>query len=143
MFGCANGSTCKVGLQTFYDKFIVVEDNGQVNAFQDELDVWEIFSVEFIGEDKVQFKGSNGKYLVAEEDGKINANKDKPGDPETWAVEDKGQGLAFRSYHGRYMVAEQDGDLSANRDVYENHALASLFFRKTQIFRVAHPNGNT
>ena len=98
MFGCAYGSICKVGLQTFYDKFVVVEENGQVNAFQDELDEWEIFSVEFIGEDKVRFKGYNGKYLSTGEDGTVNANKDKPGGPETWAVEDKGHGLAFRSY---------------------------------------------
>ena len=142
LFGCANGSICKVGLQTFFDKFVVVEDNDRVNAYQDELDVWEIFTVQFIGENKVQFKGYNGKYLVAEGDGTINANRDQPGDPETWEVEDKGQGLAFKSYHGRYMVAESNGDLNANREVYENEDLASLFFRKTQIFRVAHPNGN-
>ena len=45
-------------------------------------------------------------------------------------------------HSGRYMVAQQDGDISANRDVYENAVLATLFFQKTQIFRVAHPNGN-
>ena len=142
LFGCANGSICKVGLKTNYDKFVVVEENGQVNAYQDELDVYEIFTVNFIGENRVQFKGYNGKYLVAEEDGTINANKDQPGDLETWEVEGKVEGLAFKSYHGRYMIAESNGELNANRDVYENHALASLFFQKTQIFRVAHPNGN-
>ena len=142
LFGCVKGSTCKVGLHTFHDKFVVVEDNGQVNAYQDELDVWEIFTVRFIGENKVQFKGYNGKYLVAEEDGTVNANRDQPGVLETWEVEDKVQGLAFKSYHGRYMVAESNGELNANREVYENDDLASLFFRTTQIFRVAHPNGN-
>ena len=63
LFGCVKGSTCKVGLQTFHDKFVVVEDNGQVNAYQDELGVWEIFSVEFIGENKVQFKGYNHMHI--------------------------------------------------------------------------------
>ena len=140
LFGCANGSICKVGLQTFFDKFVVVEDNDRVNAYQDELDVWEIFTVQFIGENKVQFKGYNGKYLVAEGDGTINANRDQPG--ETWEVEDKVQGLAFKSYHGKYMIAESNGELNANREVYENDDLASIFFQKTQIFRVAHPNGN-
>ena len=106
MFGCTDGSICKVGLQTHHNKYVVAEHNGKANANRNNLDVWEIFSVVFIGEDKVQFRGHHGKYLVAEQDGTVNANRPQASTWETWTVENKGNGLAFKSYHGKYLVAE-------------------------------------
>ena len=61
LFGCVDGSECKVGLQTHHDTFVVAEDNGEANANGDKLDVREIFSVTFIGDDSVQFKGYQEK----------------------------------------------------------------------------------
>ena len=78
----------------------------------------EIFSVTFIGKDKVQFKGRFGKYLVAELNGRVNANRDVPGAWETWTVEKRGKWqFAFKSFHGKYLVAEPNGELNANRNV--------------------------
>ena len=76
---------------------------------------WEIFSVTFIGANKVQFKGHHGKYLVAEPNGTVNANRPQASTWETWTVETIGSGLAFKSYHGKYLVAESNGALNANR----------------------------
>ena len=126
MFGCPSGSNCKVGLKSYHNKFVAAE--GKANANRDKLDLWEIFSVIFIGGDKVQLKGHFGKYLVAENDGSVNANRDVGDLWETWTVEAKGSGLAFKSHHGKYLVAEPNGELKANRDV------ADLW----EIFRVVH-----
>ena len=93
---------------------------------------YEIFSVTFIGEDKVQFKGHNGKYLVAELDGTVNADRDQASTWETWTVENKGIGLAFKSFHGKYLVAEPNGELKANRNVAA----------EWETFRVVHKNGS-
>jgi len=133
LFGCTDGSNCKVALQTHHNKYVVAENNGQANANRDKLDIWEIFSVTFIGENKVQFKGHHGKYLVAENDGTVNANRDQAGSWETWTVETKGIGFAFKSVHGKYLVAESNGKLNANR------AVAGSW----EIFKVVHLNGET
>jgi hypothetical protein len=66
LFGCTDGSVCKVGLKSYHNKYVVGEDNGKANANRDNLGAWEIFVVTFIGDDKVQFKGHHGKYLLAE-----------------------------------------------------------------------------
>ena len=125
LFGCTDGSICKVALKTHHNKYVVAEDNGKANANQDNLGAWEIFVVTFIGDDKVQFKGHHGKYLVAEADGTVNANRPQASTWETWTVEEKGNGLAFTSYHGKYLVAESNGELNANR----NHASTWETFR--------------
>ena len=117
-FGCTDGLACKVGLKTQYNKYVVAEKDGKANANRDWMLSHEIFSVTFIGGDKVQFKGHHGKYLVAEKDGTVNANRPQAWAWETWTVENKGNGLAFKSYHGKYLVAESNGELNANR----NHA---------------------
>ena len=132
LFGCSNGSNCKIGLKSHHNKYVVAEDNGKANANGNKLDVREIFSVTFIGEDKVQFKGHNGKYLVAELDGTVNADRDKASIWETWTVENKGIGLAFKSFHGKYLVAEPNGELKANRNVAA----------EWETFRVVHKNGS-
>ena len=129
LFGCSNGPNCEVGLQTHHKKFVVAEENGKANANRDKLDIWEIFSVIFIGENKVQLKGHHGKYLGALSDGTVNANQDLADLWETWTVEQKVSGLAFKSYHGKYLVAESNGELKANRHV------ADIW----EIFRVVHP----
>ena len=132
MFGCTDGSVCKVGLKTHHNKYVVAETNGKANANRDWMLSHEIFSVTFIGEDKVQFKGHNGKYLVAELDGTVNADRDKASIWETWTVENKGIGLAFKSFHGKYLVAELNGELKANRNVAA----------EWETFRVVHKNGS-
>ena len=116
LFGCSNDPNCEVGLQTHHNKFVVAEENGKANANRDKLDIWEIFSVIFIGENKVQFKGHHGKYLGAQIDGTVNANQDSADLWETWTVEQKVSGLAFKSYHGEYLVADVEFKLNANRD---------------------------
>merc|ERR1712203_750727 len=118
-FGCTDPSKCKVGLYTHFGKYIVAKENGEASA---NTNGWigksEIFSVTFIGKDKVVFKGRFGKYLVAELNGRVNANRGVPGPWETWTVEKKGKWkFAFKSFHGKYLVAEQNGELNANRDV--------------------------
>ena len=117
MFGCTDGSVCKVGLKSYHNKYVAAEVDGKANADRDWMLAHEIFSVTFIGEDKVQFKGHHGKYLVAEQDGTVNANQPQASTWETWTVENKGNGLAFKSYDGKYLVAESNGELNANRNV--------------------------
>ena len=46
----------------------------------------------------------------------VNANRDKADTWETWTVEERGSGLAFKSYHGKYLVADVEFKLNANRD---------------------------
>ena len=125
LFGCTDGSICKVGLKTYHNKYVVAESNGKANANRSWMRSWEKFTVTFIGVDKVQFKGDHGKYLVAEPDGTVNANRSQASTWETWTVEEKGNGLAFTSYHGKYLVAESNGELNANR----NHASTWETFR--------------
>ena len=98
---------------------VVAKENGEASA---NTNGWigksEIFSVTFIGKDKVVFKGRFGKYLVAELNGRVNANRGVPGPWETWTVEKKGKWkFAFKSFHGKYLVAESNGEINANRDV--------------------------
>ena len=77
----------------------------------------------------MQLKGHHGKYLGAQIDGTVNANRDWADLWETWTVEQKVSGLAFKSYHGKYLVAESNGELKANRHVVD----------LWEIFRVVHP----
>ena len=129
-FGCTDPSKCKVGLYTHFGKYIVAKENGEASA---NTNGWigksEIFSVTFIGKDKVVFKGRFGKYLVAELNGRVNANRAVPGAWETWTVEIKSNWpwqFAFKSAHGKYLVAELNGELNANRNVagpYETFSL--------------------
>ena len=116
LFGCTDGSVCKVGLKSYHNKYVVAERDGTANANRVRMKTLEIFSVTFIGVDKVQFKGHHGKYLVAEKDGTVNANRSQARTLETWTVENKGNGFAFKSYHGKYLVAERNGELNANRN---------------------------
>ena len=116
LFGCAVGSNCAISLKTFQNKFIVAEDDGTANANGEYGDFGTIFVVTFIDGDKVQLKGNQGKYLVAENDGTVNANRDVADTWETWTVEDRGTGLAFKSFHGKYLVADVGFKLNANRD---------------------------
>ena len=125
MFGCTDGSVCKVGLKSYHNKYVAAEVDGKANADRDWMLAHEIFSVTFIGEDKVQFKGHFGKYLVAEQDGTVNANQPQASTLETWTVELNGNGFAFKSYHGKYLVAESNGELNANH----NHASTWETFR--------------
>merc|ERR1711997_727231 len=91
-FGCTDASKCKVGLYTHFNKYVVAKD-GEANANTNGHSIGksEIFSVTFIGKNKVQFKGHHGLYLVAEPNGRVNANRAVPGIWETWTVEIKGQ----------------------------------------------------
>ena len=117
LFGCTDGSACKVGLKSYHNKYVVAERDGTANANRDWMLAHEIFVVTFIGDDKVQFKGHHGEYLVAEPDGTVNANRPQASTLETWTVELNGNGFAFKSYHGKYLVAESNGELNANRNV--------------------------
>ena len=77
MFGCIEGSNCRVGLKTHNNTYVAAEGGGQsgeANANQDQLLAEEIFSVTFLGFDKVGFKGHHGKYLVAERNGAVNGS---------------------------------------------------------------------
>ena len=47
-------------------------------------------------------------------------------------MENKGIGLAFKSFHGKYLVAEPNGELKANRNVAA----------EWETFRVVHKNGS-
>ena len=126
LFGCAVGSKCAISLKTFQNKFIIAEDDATANANGEYGDLGTTFVVTFIDEDKVQLKGNQGKYLVAENDGTVNANRDVADTWETWTVEDKDSGLAFKSFHGKYLVADTGNKLNANRDKAD----------KWEIFRV-------
>ena len=118
MFGCAVGSNCAISLKTFQNKFIVAEDDGGANANGEYGDLGTIFVVTFIDDDKVRLKGYQGRNLVAEKDGTVFANRsnqDLADTWETWTVEDRGTGLAFKSFHGKYLVADVGFKLNANR----------------------------
>ena len=125
LFGCTDGSNpCLVGLLSYHNKYVVAENTGEANADRDRLGPYEKFSVTFIDENKVQFKGYHGKYLAAEIDGTVNANQDQAVSAATWTVESNvalvvsGEwiGLTFKSTYGKYLVAEKTGKLNANRD---------------------------
>ena len=58
-------------MKSYHGKYVVAEPNGKANANRGAIGSWEIWTVTFIGDDQVQFKGAHGKYL-AESDGDAN-----------------------------------------------------------------------
>ena len=94
---------------------------------------WEIFTVTFVRDHLVNFKGAHGKFLVAEQDGKVNANREVDDVWETFEVTKKGNGFAFKSHHGKWLVAEENGALNANRtkdSIYETFQVFAIDLKK-------------
>ena len=116
-FGCTSVD-CSVALKTYHGKYVVAWSNGEANAHSDTIGADEIWTVTFIGADKVHFKGAFGNYLTAESDGDAVADRPWSSTWETFTVVDMGNGgFAFKSYHNKYLVAENDGfHLNADRD---------------------------
>ena len=49
LFGCTDGSVCKVGLKSYHNKYVAAEVDGKANADRDWMLAHETFSVTFIG----------------------------------------------------------------------------------------------
>ena len=115
MFGCDENTICQVTVQTSYGKYLSAEIDGGVNAKKENVGLPEIWTINFKGDDKVNFKGSYQKYLVAERNGDVNANRDNSGSWETFTVTrlENGQ-FSLKSDHGKYLIAKEDETLNAN-----------------------------
>jgi hypothetical protein len=115
IFGCDENTICRVTVQTSYGKYLSAEIDGGVNANKEIVGLPQIWTINFKGDDKVNFKGSYQKYLVAERNGDVNANRDNSGSWETFTVTrlENGQ-FSLKSDHGKYLIAKEDGTLNAN-----------------------------
>lgn len=95
----------------------------QAKANRDSNGPWEKFKVEFLGGNKVAFKGWNGKYMCCHQ-GWIVVNRTRRGEWETFTVyktSSKGSGLpegndyiAIRGVNG-FLTVETDGKVTCNR----------------------------
>ena len=123
--GCVVGIKCLVALQLHDNRFIVAEENGQAIVKTEKHQNSEIFEVNFITLDKLQFKGYHKKYLGAEPDGTVNAKQSTNHARVTWTAVFKGkEGFAFMSYNGKYLGTETNGALNAKQS---NAGLRELF----------------
>ena len=81
------GSNNKVHVRnTDYQKFLVSENDGNVNADHNTGGSFEEFTLQCLGGAQYTFLSSQGKYLVAENTGALNANRDDFGQQEIFTV---------------------------------------------------------
>ena len=120
-WGCLSDT---IALRTHHGKYVVAEENGDVNADRRIALDFETFTVKEIGENKIALKSYHGKYMGAEEkslscswcDWEVNANSNEIGDDETFLVKKQSDGtIALKTYHGKYVVAEDNNELNADR----------------------------
>lgn len=121
IFGC---DSKKVGLKSRHNKYVTAERDGTANANSDNLGLWQTFTVEDKGENRVSFKSFHGKYLGAQSqtrDYDITAEAPARNVWETFTAEyQTGGTVALKTYHGGYVVAKEDGRLKGGREVANN-----------------------
>ena len=108
---------CYVTIKSTHGKYLVAEDNGQVNANGNGIGTWEVWAVMFHENNVLSLRGAHQKYLGAEPWGEAHAKFEEAysGNLVFFTLEDWGNGLfAFKAYTGKYLVAESNGALNAN-----------------------------
>lgn len=125
-----------IALRSHHGRYLVAEDNGDLNANRGAVGGWETFTVQTAAGRSdprlpvsrgatLSLRSDHGTYVVAEDDGRANANRGAVGDWERWVVlgpngeasgaVECGAQIALRGAHGRYLVAESDGRANADR----------------------------
>ena len=117
-----------MALQSHDKKFLVAEENGKATTKIEKHLNSEVFEVNFMALDKVQFKGYYQKYLSVEPNGNVNANQQGRAtlwstyyQRMTWTVEHSmwNKGFAMYNYtfksndNGKYLEHDNHGALNA------------------------------
>merc|ERR1712243_492078 len=76
-----------IALKSHHGKYLVAENNYEVNANRNALGPWEKFKVLKQADGTYAFRTWKGRYLVAESDGRLRADRTRIKEWESFKVE--------------------------------------------------------
>jgi len=125
----------RIQLQGHFNKWLVAEDGGKVNANRAFARSLETFVVERHGPsqhtshlaygDIIALRSARGKYIASEDNGSTSVNRKTVGKKERWVVVrsgatksnvfvSRGDVVSLRSWRGRFLVVTSGGGTHAN-----------------------------